>query len=143
MVPEGMVATTHPRHTSTRDHLDIPAFLRRSVDESTRSQRRFLSSPERGALQLSRERTAEVRVELRRALDKLLLSGQPVVFSVEALLRLLAPALRKDARAYLLQGSIERLQDACELLRQLADEEVGPPLSDDDEAHLTVAQFAA
>lgn len=169
MLPEGMVST-HATPAMARmispspapsvcfsrmDYLSTPSFLRRqaAADPGVSLKRglpsRFVLesvadvTSESGA-PFSDARVAILRLALREALDKLLAGTPGRPWSFDALLQALDPDLRDDATRWLIENGfvLDTVPGAVNLLMTLANEGVGAPLGDDEEAALSVLAFA-
>lgn len=95
----------------------------------------------RAAAPLGEQRIAEIRVALRAALDRLLLAGVDTAVSRDAILDLIGEELREDVARWFQQHLPEfdgsPIQSAVSLLFDLADDGVGAPLDDEQEACLS------
>lgn len=138
--------------------LDIPCFLRKTADPAPEATPAavFKDDTYECVLEdafdevppdhpLSPARCEAARLELRRALEALLLGPGAARFTPDALLAALDPALRDDVEAWLASEGIllDDASAAADVLLDLADDGIGAPLTDDQEAALAVLLHGA
>lgn len=149
MLPAGMIFASSmslpaPRSSFVAMDMDVDDFPHPGVQLLREARRKMLARAQDPRPPLAAERIAAIRLALREALARLLLVPDPAPFSFEELLRLVPTALHADLQRWLEGQHLDPLGSAgaLALLQGLLRDEVGAPLSDDEEAFLAVATSA-